>query len=189
MAKFSPKEIVLSTINNGKRFEDGDCPYANSFNDPIEASAYAQSLSKSALAKADQALQYALGGGASNLPVLSARPPESLYLSVGETTPAELFGGTWEKIKDVFLLASGDTYPLGSVGGSADAVVVAHTHNGINIAGAQLGWAGGRFAQGTDSAGFTGGVPENITINSEGVSGVGKNMPPYLAISVWVRIA
>lgn len=189
MASFSPKEIVLSTINNGKRFEDGDYPYADTFNDPIEASAYAQSLSKSALAKADQALQYALGGGASNLPVLSARPTESLYLSVGETTPAELFGGTWEKIKDVFLLASGDTYPLGSIGGSADAVVVEHNHTTKIVSGGENGTYNAYPSMTKAGVGTLVNDANGSMIASNGVSGVGKNMPPYLAISVWVRIA
>ena len=46
-------------------------------------------------------------------------PVGSIYLSVNNTNPSELFGGTWERIKDKFLLASGDTYSNGSTGGSA----------------------------------------------------------------------
>lgn len=37
-------------------------------------------------------------------------PIGSLYLSVNSTNPSTLFGGTWEQIKDRFLLATGDTY-------------------------------------------------------------------------------
>lgn len=36
-----------------------------------------------------------------------AYPVGSIYLSVNNTSPATLFGGTWEQIKDVFLFASG----------------------------------------------------------------------------------
>lgn len=40
----------------------------------------------------------------------------SIYMSVNSTSPASLFGGTWEQIKDRFLLAAGDTYANGSTG-------------------------------------------------------------------------
>ena len=46
-------------------------------------------------------------------------PIGSIYMSVNSTSPATLFGGTWERIKDTFLLSSGDTYSNGSTGGSA----------------------------------------------------------------------
>ena len=46
-------------------------------------------------------------------------PVGSIYMSVGSTSPAVLFGGTWEQIKDRFLLADGDTYHAGATGGSA----------------------------------------------------------------------
>ena len=55
-------------------------------------------------------------------------PIGSIYMSVNSINPSELFGGTWEQIKDTFLLASGTTYTNGSTGGSADAVVVKHNH-------------------------------------------------------------
>jgi len=37
-------------------------------------------------------------------------PVGSVYVSVNTTSPADLFGGTWEQIKDKFMLAAGDTY-------------------------------------------------------------------------------
>lgn len=46
-------------------------------------------------------------------------PVGSIYLSVNNTNPSELFGGTWQQIKDKFLLCSGDTYSNGATGGSA----------------------------------------------------------------------
>ena len=55
-------------------------------------------------------------------------PVGSIYMSVNSTSPQTLFGGTWERIQDKFLLASGSTYENGATGGSADAVVVSHTH-------------------------------------------------------------
>ena len=39
-------------------------------------------------------------------------PVGSLYWSSKSTNPSELFGGTWQQIKDRFILAAGDRYPL-----------------------------------------------------------------------------
>ena len=79
---------------------------------------------------------------------LDAHPVGSLYWSSDPTDPSTLFGGTWVRIKDRFVLASGDTYttvPEGNatsgdgVGGSAtvqltESNLPAHTHN--------LSWSG-----------------------------------------------
>lgn len=55
-------------------------------------------------------------------------PVGSIYMSVNSADPSTLFGGSWERIQDRFLLASGVSYSAGSTGGSADAVNVNHTH-------------------------------------------------------------
>ena len=60
-------------------------------------------------------------------------PVGSIYMSVNDVNPATLFGGTWEKIKDAFLLASGDVYSNGATGGEATHTLTkdempSHTH-------------------------------------------------------------
>jgi len=50
---------------------------------------------------------------------LDAHPVGSLYWSSDPTDPSTLFGGTWVRIKDRFVLAVGDTYANGETGGSA----------------------------------------------------------------------
>ena len=60
-------------------------------------------------------------------------PVGAIYISVNSTSPATLFGGTWEQIKDKFLLSTGDSYANGSTGGSATHTITsanlpAHTH-------------------------------------------------------------
>jgi len=62
-------------------------------------------------------------------------PVGSIYMSVNSTSPATLFGGTWEQLKDRFLIGTGDSYSNGATGGSAtDSVTLsssnlpAHTH-------------------------------------------------------------
>ena len=51
-------------------------------------------------------------------------PIGSIYVAVNDISPQTLFGGTWEQIKDKFLLASGTTHKLNSTGGN-----LTHSHN------------------------------------------------------------
>ena len=51
-------------------------------------------------------------------------PIGSIYLSVNSTNPGTVFGGTWEQIKDRFILSAGDTYANGSTGGAATVSLV-----------------------------------------------------------------
>ena len=44
-------------------------------------------------------------------------PVGSIYLSVSGTDPQTLFGGTWARLEDVFLLAAGPEHAAGSTGG------------------------------------------------------------------------
>ena len=46
-------------------------------------------------------------------------PVGSIYMSANSTSPATLFGGTWERIQDKFLLCAGSTYAAASTGGAA----------------------------------------------------------------------
>ena len=41
-------------------------------------------------------------------------PVGAIYMSVDETSPALLFGGTWVEIEDKILLAAGETYEAGT---------------------------------------------------------------------------
>lgn len=45
-------------------------------------------------------------------------PVGSLYISENSTSPAELYGGTWERVEGKFIMGASDTYPAGSTGGS-----------------------------------------------------------------------
>ena len=44
-------------------------------------------------------------------------PVGSIYWSSNDTDPGTLFGGTWQQIKDMFVLAAGDSYSVNSTGG------------------------------------------------------------------------
>lgn len=70
-------------------------------------------------------------------PILNALyPVGAIYLSVNSTNPSTFFGGTWEQIKDRFLIGAGNTYALNSTGGSTTHTLTtdeipAHAH-GMN---------------------------------------------------------
>lgn len=70
-------------------------------------------------------------------------PIGAVYISVNNTNPGTLFGGTWEQIQDRFLLCAGSSYAAGTTGGEAthtltQAETPAHTHTRgtMNITGA-----------------------------------------------------
>lgn len=46
-------------------------------------------------------------------------PIGAFFWSSNPTNPSEFFGGTWEQIKDRFILAAGDTYEAGTKGGNS----------------------------------------------------------------------
>ena len=123
-------------------------------------------------------------------------PIGSIYMSVNSVNPSTLFGGTWEQIEDKFLLASGSTYSNGATGGSANAVVVSHTHtqnqHRHELTGSKTtGMSSGNYLR-AGSGSATDGQYTNYstpTINSTGEDGTGKNMPPYIVVNVWKRTA
>lgn len=69
---------------------------------------------------------------------LAAYPIGAYYISSVDTSPAVLFGGTWEQVQDKFILAAGSTYTAGTLvnpatGGSATKSLTvqnipSHTH-------------------------------------------------------------
>jgi len=61
-------------------------------------------------------------------------PVGSVYISFDATNPSSLFGGTWTRLKDRMLMASGDTYAPNTTGGSATVTLTtsqipSHTHS------------------------------------------------------------
>ena len=61
-------------------------------------------------------------------------PVGSVYISFNSADPSTLFGGTWVRLKDTFLLANGDSYAPNTSGGSATKTIgvnnlPSHTHS------------------------------------------------------------
>ena len=92
-------------------------------------------------------------------------PIGAIYLTLAETNPATLFGGTWEKITNRFLVGAGDKYNKGKTGGSttytiADSILET-VYNG----------------EGFPTI-IKGATSQNLTI-----------IPPYTAVYIWKRTA
>ena len=118
-------------------------------------------------------------------------PVGSIYQSTDPTSPADLFGGTWEQIKDRFLLAAGDSHAAGSTGGEEEHVLTAaemanHTH-GYDYTGQSIteGVNAIRLynAASTQYNAYTGKATSNCGGQAH------NNMPPYLAVYTWRRTA
>lgn len=123
-------------------------------------------------------------------------PVGSIYMSVNSTSPAKLFGGTWEQIKDTFLLGSGSTYTAGDTGGEAEHVL---TYDELPKQGFRiphvayyddttmnLGWTASRTGMGREGAANT---VENTGWHNMSLGGScpHNNMPPYLVVYMWKR--
>ena len=158
-------------------------------------------------------------------------PVGSIYLSVNQVDPAALFGGSWDRIQDRFLLGSGQDCPNGTTGG-APSVTSGEPSN--NLTGAAVGNTGSTaltveqipshnhrsrgstFIEGGSGAGsvaamnFAAGNYKRYHYETTLETGGGQGhthtlnahthtlnahthnvstMPPYLAVSIWKRIA
>lgn len=121
-------------------------------------------------------------------------PVGAIYMSAAATNPGTLFGfGTWEQIKDVFLLAAGATYKAGSTGGEAthiltESEIPAHRHKiSYPNASGPYGDAAIGYPANSDTKKTWG--AELCKTESVGGDAAHNNMPPYLAIYVWKRTA
>ena len=134
-------------------------------------------------------------------------PVGSIYLSVNATNPAELFGGTWERLKDRFLLAAGDSYAAGSTGGEAQHTLTVDempSHAHVEMANNTFSSpdARSRLVDSTNNGEYSGFVFDlnkhplggwapgtAIETMPSGGSSPHNNMPPYLAVYMWKRTA
>ena len=113
-------------------------------------------------------------------------------------------------LRDSFIVGAGNNYAVGAAGGSADSIIVSHTHattvstqsltgSLVNISEtfAVDGTASGVFTKGastgrtfvyndngdTGSISFDGTHTHTVTNASTGTSGTGTNLPPYYALA------
>lgn len=125
-------------------------------------------------------------------------PVGSIYLSVSSTNPQTLFGGTWQRIQDRFLLAAGSSYAAGATGGEAShtltraempshrhRLVIANTSSSASNKKRVLTYidATARWWNAGD------GYDDSDMMETSGSGAAHNNMPPYLAVYVWKRTA
>ena len=136
--------------------------------------------------------------------VLALYPVGSIYMSVDEASPASCFGGTWEWLKDRFLLGTGDNYALGDVGGAATHMLTAdelpNITDDIALRGTKSQYSSivgnntevFKYEIETNSASTFAldgsGCITRLTM-SFGGDQPHNNMPPYLAVNMWKRVA
>ena len=99
-------------------------------------------------------------------------------------------------LRDRFIVGAGSTYAVDATGGSADAIVVSHTHtatsvvtdpghthtvNGSTAAGSNAFGAGATGGSLTTNSNTTG-ITVATTNASAGTSGTNANLPPYYAL-------
>jgi len=135
-------------------------------------------------------------------------PIGSIYTSTVATNPATLFGfGTWVAYGAGRVLvghSGSGLYIAGNTGGSADAVVVSHTHTATVTDPGHFHTISAPFASDaviggpSPSPGFRGSGTSNtstkttgITVSNSttGVSETNANLPPYVVVYMWNRTA
>jgi hypothetical protein len=146
--------------------------------------------------------------------VRALHPVGSIYTATVSTNPATLFGfGTWAAFgAGRVLIGDGGGFSAGATGGSADAVVVSHTHTGTTdgggshshtyddaymafFSGSVIGAAstytsaGYQFRSPTPSTSTIGNHTHTFTTGSAGVSGTNANLQPYVVVYMWQRTA
>lgn len=114
-------------------------------------------------------------------------PVGFIFITIGDKSPASIYGGTWELLKDKFLLGCGDTFELGTTGGEINhtltvAELAEHVHSTYNNGGNGYPY---RIAQ---VAGSGEGDSLCMTMPAGG-NQPHNNMPPYLSVYIWHRIA
>lgn len=142
--------------------------------------------------------------------VLDSYPVGAIYISGVSTSPAALFGGTWEQIKGRFLLGTGANEAnstnkwgalsagaynaaAGELGGAAQitlttAQMPTHSHlfERIPITQPEMTTGGNYYAEQSTT------VRSLVKTQTTYPAGEGKahsNMPPYLAVYIWQRTA
>lgn len=100
-------------------------------------------------------------------------------------------------LRDRFIVGAGNTYAVDATGGSADAIVVSHTHSitdsGHTHSVPQGGAGPSNFQVGGGSNSWynsqtTSSSTTGITINSTGSSGTNANLPPYYALAYIMKL-
>lgn len=140
-----------------------------------------------------------LGGKTLAEIMLMMYPVGAVYISANSTSPASLFGGTWESIGGRFLLGADSTYSAGSTGGEVthkltSNEIPSHYHNAYLLGLGGSVDAPAFYAVLNQSAytyNYANTTPNTLDAATTAKTGGGaahNNMPPYLAVYMWKRV-
>lgn len=118
-------------------------------------------------------------------------PVGAVYISMNNTSPATLFGGSWTKVEGKFLLGTSSAYPTGSSGGEETHTLTvnempSHKHTFYLQRGSSTGEKTA-LLEWTMSSQVAGWQPWQT--DGTGSGQAHNNMPPYLAVNMWYRTA
>lgn len=120
-------------------------------------------------------------------------PVGSVYMSVNNVSPQAFIGGTWERIKDTFLLSAGDTYAAGSSGGEAEHTLTENEMPKHKHEITKRGYYGTTSGSGRNCISrntiSTDPLDTIADCSEKGGGAAHNNMPPYLAVYMWQRTA
>lgn len=132
----------------------------------------------------------AMGWGAWVNERLAAYPVGAYYISNDNTSPAELFGGTWERIESRFLWAAPATSTLGLTAGERTHTLTIDempTHNHL------LYTTGGTESRNVITRTWSTAAQNTGTVGAAmdfaGGGAAHNNMPPYVNAAIWRRTA
>ena len=121
-------------------------------------------------------------------------PIGSIYMTVSDTNPFETIKfGVWEKIENKFLLASSNIHMNGETGGEENHTLSInempkHSHK---MKYDSIGWTAIRQSSGTNGileynkSSYDG----QYSTEEVGNGNAHNNMPPYLVVNMWKRVA
>ena len=113
-------------------------------------------------------------------------PVGSIYMSFSSTNPSTYFGGTWELIKDRFLLGAGNSYSVGSTGGEKNHQLTNDEMPTTGMIGVDTGSTSEQWTIGEIKTYPAGSYKIGRTNINRGAH---NNMPPYIAVYIWRRTA
>ena len=132
-----------------------------------------------------------LGGKTLAEIMLALYPVGAVYISANSTSPASLFGGTWESIGGRFLLGADSTYMAGSTGGETTHTLTVNEMPNHNHASGH-GYHNVASGSGVETLSNYYIDGDDYSVNKTSYIGGGaahNNMPPYLAVYMWKRVS
>lgn len=119
-------------------------------------------------------------------------PVNSIYISYSNTSPAELFGGTWHRMENRFLWGCPSTSEIGLTAGEmthtlTTSEIPSHTH--LIYDNSASGSIGAHVWPTTWKTNADAGSMKGSSIGWTGDGGAHNNMPPYVNVAIWRRTA